>query len=74
MLVCIAPAIAHPAESFDPHITADPIDLGQPECGDSCDPAVPPIAAPRRSKRIHERQARVDTHLGTIPPPIPARI
>ena len=72
LLVCIAPAIAHPAESFDPLVTAGPIDLGQPECVSNCDTLVPPIAAPRRSKRIQERQARLDTHLGTIHPPIPA--
>ena len=72
VLVCIAPAIVHPAESFDPLVTVDPIDLGQPECGDNCDSVVPPIAAPRRSKRIEERHARLDTHLGTISPPIPA--
>ena len=72
VLVCIAPAIVHPAESFDPLVTEYPTDLGQPECGDNCDSVVPPIAAPRRSKRIEERQARLDAHLGTIPPPIPA--
>ena len=72
VLVCIAPAIVHPAESFDPLVTEYPIDLGQPECGDNCYSVVPPIAAPRRSKRIEERQARLDAHLGTIPPPIPA--
>ena len=72
VLVCIAPAIAHPAEYFDPLVTADPIDLGPPECRGNCDSVVPPNAAPRRSKRIVERQARLDTHLGTIPPPIPA--
>ena len=59
-------------ESFDPLVTAGPIDLGQPEFLGNCDTLVPPIAAPRRSKRIQERQARLDTHLGTIPPPIPS--
>ena len=71
-LYALTPAIAHPAESFDPLVTAGPIDLGQPESVGNCDTLVPPIAAPRRSKRFQERQARLDTHLGTIHPPIPA--
>ena len=70
LLVCIASAIAHPAESFDPLVTAGPIDLAQPEFVGNCDTLVPPIAAQRRSKRIQERQVRLDTHLGTIPPSI----